>query len=677
MDIPTDRPASAPAAAAARRVAFGFGPREIGIGVLGLALLTAVGVWLHHRFNRDSEDLAAVRSQLALRQEEADLYRQRFADLQATAAQIHAWAESQTAEPTRTWARERARRFDTLVAQLNHEDDAHAFADASHEIERLGANGDVTAARAQLAQLTPITFPSPSDFARQRHDLYEVPLAAFSRQNPDYYQAFRRQEPEMAARDATALRAEIASGGDSVTPQLMLKVDLLAVVAPPDDPVVAEWSALASAMDYFEDPDGATLAHWRKAQHALQQKDWQTATNEMQSIVISKVRTRQPFRAAYGRVLIKTKPDEAYPFEVEAAAAGDRQARAWVAQQDYRQKRYGQAQRWLEAAVADGDKDSIPLLVELYDKHGDEHDAAHETGVIERVTDRPDAPADAWLLLGRLYERTDPPGSPRTRAFACYVKAANKGSAANAEVARCALRGIGTPENLDQARDAACAAFNAGDREHALPMLIELMRRAPEHSAGAIAHLFDQEQVGDRSPYMQTDVVFGPGVSQLKALLAAYFDQAGMYASAARFYGGSRDLAATHRRAELTAAHPCPTCGGLGKVIVSVPCPTCGGSGKQICSYCGGTGYIYIPGTPPCLTCGGTGVVMQDRKPVACATCGGTGKGKGNVIKQDCPHCDHGYIRCTECNNGVIKVTKDCPDCHGKGTWSLAERSSE
>jgi DnaJ-class molecular chaperone len=65
---------------------------------------------------------------------------------------------------------------------------------------------------------------------------------------------------------------------------------------------------------------------------------------------------------------------------------------------------------------------------------------------------------------------------------------------------------------------------------------------------------------------------------------------------------------------------------------------------------------------------------MQNRKLVACAACGGTGKGKGNVIKQDCPHCDHGYIRCTECNNGVIKVTKECPDCHGKGTWTWAEK---
>lgn len=679
MDTPTDRPVSAPAAAAARRVVFGFGPREIGIGVLGLAVLTAIGVWVHRRFNHDSEDLAAIRGQLALQVQDADLYRQQFSALQATAAEIRAWAEAQSTEPTRTWARERARDFNAMIARVNREDDAQAFERTRHEVEQLCEDGEVAEARARLAQLPPHAFPATDEIARLRHDFYEAPLAEFSRQNPDYYRAFRRQEPEAASRDIAALRQEIVAGGDNVTPQQMLKVDLLAAVAPADDPVVAEWSALTSAMDYFENPDAATLAHWRKAQRAIQQKDWPTATNEMQAIVVSKVQTRQPFRAAYGKVLIQRNPDEAYPYLVEAAAGGDKQARAWVAQQDYEQKRYTQAQRWLEAAIADGDNASVPLLVELYEKHGDEvpRDPAHEKAVIERVADRSDAPAEAWLLLGRLYERTDPPGSPRTRAFGCYVKAANKGSAAaKAEVARCALGGIGTPENVEQARDAACEAFAAGDREHALPILLELMRRAPERSADAIAHLFDQEQVGGGAPYQQTDVVFGPGVSQLKGQLAAYFDRVGVYGAAARFYRGSRDPTAVHRQAELTLAHPCSTCGGLGKVTVSVPCPTCGGTGKQICSYCGGSGIIYVPGTPPCPTCGGTGVVSQNRKLVACAACGGTGKGKGNVIKEDCPHCDHGYIRCADCVNGTIKVTKDCPDCHGKGTWSWAEKNT-
>jgi DnaJ-class molecular chaperone len=112
-------------------------------------------------------------------------------------------------------------------------------------------------------------------------------------------------------------------------------------------------------------------------------------------------------------------------------------------------------------------------------------------------------------------------------------------------------------------------------------------------------------------------------------------------------------------------------------VQVSVPCPTCGGTGKHICSFCGGTGYILVPGSPPCPTCGGSGTMVQDRKVVVCAACGGTGKGKGSVIKQDCSHCNHGYIKCTDCVDGVIKVTKECPDCHGKGTWSLVDRSAE
>ncbi len=69
----------------------------------------------------------------------------------------------------------------------------------------------------------------------------------------------------MAARDATALRAEIASGGDSVTPQLMLKVDLLAVVAPPDDPVVFH---LAKLLDEHLLGDGRDRPfQFREAQH--------------------------------------------------------------------------------------------------------------------------------------------------------------------------------------------------------------------------------------------------------------------------------------------------------------------------------------------------------------------------------------------------------------------------
>src|SRR6185369_4199032 len=103
------------------------------------------------------------------------------------------------------------------------------------------------------------------------------------------------------------------------------------------------------AVDYFENPDAATIDHWRAVQKALKAQDWQTATNEMQAIAISKVRTRQLFRAAFGRVLIKSHPEQpgdAYPYMFEAAATGDKQARAWVAQQDYNAKRYDQAKHW-------------------------------------------------------------------------------------------------------------------------------------------------------------------------------------------------------------------------------------------------------------------------------------------------------------------------------------------
>ncbi len=684
MDFPTERPPAAPVAAAARRVIFGFGARELGVGAVALAVLTVTGFWFQRHARQNSAAWEHLRAELAMRSDAADVYRERFAALKAEAEQIRRWADGQTDEPLRTWARERSRRFDALVAAVDQESAAGAFDRGAKAIRELGANGDLAAARAELAQLPAPVFPALSEFTRLREQRYEKPLAEFSRQNPAFYRAFRRFDPDVAKPDELALRAEIsAAGAENVTPQLMLKVDLLAAVAAPDDPVVADWSALASAIDYFDSPDGATLARWRRAQHALRANDWPTAAAEMQAIAVSKVRTRQPFRAVLGRALIKSRPDQpaqAYPYLVEAAASGDRQARTWVAQQDYRDRRYAQAQRWLEAAVADGDVDGVPLLLELYQKHADAiaADPARQAGVLQRVTDRGDAPPDAWLVLGRLYERGDPPGSTKAKAFACYTKAAGHGSAAaNAELARCALGGIGTPVNLDQAVNAACEAYRGGEREAAARLLQELLRRDPERAAGAVQRLFAAESVVGGGGYMESRTVDGPGVSQLKGQLARYLDQIGQYGQAARFYDASRDPAAARRRAELTAAHACETCGGTGKIQESVPCPTCGGKGKQICSYCGGTGFMFVPGSPPCPTCGGTGSMIQDRKVVVCAACGGTGKGKGSVIKQDCPHCDHGYIRCPECNNGVIVISKECPDCHGHGTWRLVDKGSE
>ncbi len=683
MDLPTERPASAPAAAAARRAVFGLGVRELGVGAIALVAL-ATGLWYRHRASANEREIAAVRAELAMRADALSYYREKFAAIKATAAQLHALSDAQTTEPARSWARERAKRFDALLAKVDRERDARLFADANTAIAASCADGDLAGARAQLEALPPATFPAPEEFSRLRRQLYEEPLASFSRQSPELYRMFRQSEADLAKRDELALRSEIASAGaDNVTPQMMVKLDLLAAVAARDDPVVAEWSALASAIDYFETPNGETLAHWRKAQHALQAQDWQTATNEMQAIVNSKVRTRQPFRAAFGRVLLKSRPDapaEAYPYLAEAAVAGDKQARAWLAQEDYRQRRYPQVQRWLEAAVADGDITVVPLLLEVYEKHGDAIgvDLSRRIGVLERVTDLPEAPPAAWLLLGRLYEAADPASGRASKALASYKQAAAKGSAVgHAEVARCALRGIGGPENLELARDEACRAFGAGEREKSVPLLLELLRRAPERAASAVQKLFEREQVATAASYNESRVVEGPGVAQLKAQLARYFDEAGMFGQAARFYAASRDPAAARRHAELTAAHACDTCGGTGKIQVSVPCPSCDGKGKQICSYCGGTGFIFVPGTPPCTTCGGSGTMIQGKRVVTCATCSGTGKGKGSVIKQDCTHCEHGYIRCTECTNGQIKDTKECPDCHGRGTWTMAERAGE
>jgi TPR repeat protein len=460
----------------------------------------------------------------------------------------------------------------------------------------------------------------------------------------------------------------------------MIKLALFSAVAPADDPVLAGWSAMTSAGDYFENPDEATLAHWRRARQAVRVHDWSTAVDQMQAIRRTTVRTRQPFRAAFGWARLSNRPDQpaaAYPFLQEAAAAGDRRARAWVAQEDERQGRYPQALRWAEAAMADGEKDWIPRLLELYamDAATVPRDAAREADALQRIVTTADAPPLASFLLARLYEHGEGVEVSAAQAFVHYRRAAQQGLAgAWPEVARCHLRGAGTPIDNAQALHWAGRAFAAGEREKSVPILTELMRREPEHAAAAVAQLLEHEQTAAPAGFQDIRVA-GPGIQQLQLMLAHYFDAQGLYAEAARAYArsGKQNRAAAGRLAELTAGHPCPTCNGTGKIQVSLPCPTCGGTGTVLCSHCDGRGYTYEPGTPPCPTCGGRGTMVQDGHVVTCAACGGTGKGKGSVIKKDCAYCVHGRVPCRDCTDGRIIQTKECPDCHGTGLRARAD----
>jgi hypothetical protein len=681
MDLPTEPPPAKTTAAAARRVLLGFGARELGVGVVAVAVITLAAAWFRRDSAHQAEALGHFRATLSMQTDMAEVYRERFAALRAQAERLHREADAAPAEPQRSWARERAKRFDALVAAINRETEDHTFGAAREQAAAAAASGNLAAAEQKLALNPAPLFPSDSEFERLRHDLYETPLAEFSRQSPDLYRVFRAGEPELAQRDEQALRAEIAAAGtDDVTPQAMLKVDLLSAVAARDDPLVADWAARAGAMDYFENPDGTTLAAWRRAQRAVRANDWPTAAAEMLAISSTTVRTRAAFRLALGRALLRKRPDDpaaAYPYIAQAGAAGDNEARQWLAAEDIRQQRYGQARRWLEVAAADGDGQAVPALLELYANHAQpSEDPRNRIAVLERIVAGDNAPPEALLAVARLYEQVDPAGSA-AKALACYRRAAAKGDATGSlEVARCALKGLGMKPSAGEARIAAAEAFERGQREPAAAILSDVMRRAPEGNARAIAALFAKQSLATKSPFLNSDIVDGPGVRALRAELARYFDRLGDFGRAAQFYGGAQDAAAERRRAELTTAHPCETCGGSGKVSESVDCPACGGTGKHLCSYCGGTGTIYVPGTPPCPTCGGSGTMVQDRKVVSCSVCGGTGKGSGTVIPQACTHCEHGYVRCTECTNGKIRLTKDCPDCHGRGSWTLVERSA-
>jgi hypothetical protein len=653
------------------------------IGVIGLGAVVTTGGWFKkHTDERHRAEAQAIQREVASLEEQAGQYRERFKNLLWNAEKVHGAADTAQTEPLRSWLRDRARCFDALVARIDLSAQEKDFDALTTQIRELCSHGDIRAARERLLRLPQLRFPPPADFVRLQQTLYFQPLAEISRQTPVCYQAFKKWEPEAARADIAALRDELAqSDAQQITPRLMVKFELLSATAPADDPVVADWATLATAQDYFVDPDAETLKQWRAAQKAVRAKDWQTAVARMQSITKTTVRTRQPFRSAYGRALLFNHSDDsanAYPLMQEAAAAGDASARAWVAQEDLAKGRYGAAARWYEAAVVDGENAAVLPLLNLYakDRESVPRDSAREAGLLQRIVLAPDAPPLALMLLARLYESGDGLPSSAPLAFAAYRRAAEKKyPPAWPEVARCYLRGVGTEEDLDKACEWAARAYAAGERQQSVPILVELMVRAPDRTANAVQELLEHEQTAAPAGFSDSRTT-GPSVTPLPGLLGRYFDERGLFGQAAQFYAqsGSRDPTIVSRHSELTAAHACPTCGGTGKVRRSTLCVTCGGKGTITCSFCDGRGFSMVPGAPPCTVCGGSGGIEQNGHVVVCSSCGGTGKGKGSVIKQTCVHCSQGRIVCRECTDGRIFVVKECPDCHGVGTRSLADR---
>lgn len=651
------------------------------IGVIGLGALVGTGTWVKRRADaRVHAEAQGIQVEHGALKGELAEYRSRLENLRWTADRHRAFAQS-ASEPLKSWARERARRFDVLVERIDRGAEELRFRALSSEIESLCLKGEVDGARERLKRLPSLAFPSPTEFRRLHAELYTAPLAEFSRQNPDYYRAFFEHEPEAAKEDVVALRAELtAAGTEVITPRTLLGFELLGAVAPADDPVLADWATLSSAADFFEEPDAGTLQHWREAQKAVRAQDWQTAVNRMQAITRTTVRTRQPFRAAYGRAILRNTPDqtsEAYPLLQEAAQTGDRAARVWVSQEDYAKGRFGAALRWFEERVEDGEREGVAPLLAIYamDRETVKRDAGRESGMLQKILLAPDAPPLASMLLARLHETGAAGAKSPEKAFACYASAAEKRfEPAWVEVARCYLNGTGTATDVAAAAQWACKAFASGEREQSVPMLIECMRRAPDEVAAGVQELFEHEQTAAPAGFNDTRVTEG-GIPQLHATLARHFDQKGSFGLAARYYAksGSRDVMVATRYAELTKANPCDTCQGDGKVQHSVPCATCSGKGMVFCSSCDGRGFSLAAGAPPCATCSGSGGVVQDGRAVACSTCSGTGKGKNSVTKKTCPQCVSGRVPCRVCTEGRITVKKECPACRGSGARALAD----
>ena len=341
------------------------------IGVIGLGAAITTGVTTKRSDEaRVGAEVQAIRAELRLLQSGVGEFRAKIEEFRWHAAKVRAQAIATTAEPEGSWRREQARLFEALVREVEARVDEGTFLNGCAEVEALCGKQLVAAARERLRRVPELRFPSGEAFQTLREAVYARPLTQFSRQNPAYYRLLKENEPEIAAKDFASLRAALEKlGVTAVTPQAMLGFDLFTAVAPADDPLLADWETLTTAADFFEAPDEQTIARWRWAQAAVRKEDWATAVAEMQAIDRTKVRTRQAFRAAYGRAILKNTPDavaEAYPFFQEAARAGDREARIWVAEQDFAAERYASALSWLEARVEDGEREAVEPLLKIY-----------------------------------------------------------------------------------------------------------------------------------------------------------------------------------------------------------------------------------------------------------------------------------------------------------------------
>ncbi len=657
-------------------------PVVFGVLVIGLLMVFGGKEWNREQQAKLDAETRSVRAEAAKRLLAVDAYRGRMSALLGRVEQARQYAAAQIDEPLRSWARERARLLEALMAKVQRESAAKTCAALAAEIEKQCADGDPDAARAALAKMPAVTFPAPEAWAALQQEMLAKPLVALSRMRPATYKALAEQEPALAAPDLAELRKDLAASADaeSLTPQQMMRLELLSAVAPADDPALAEWNAVASAGDFLENADATALAHWRKAQAARRAQDWPAALAHMQAIGKTTARTRQPFRAAYGWALLNARPEahaEAYPFLVEAAAAGDREARAWVAKEDLAQGRPEKALRWLEDAALDGEADAVPQVIRLYAQDVAPTQVAREVDVLQRLLTRPDVPPLGWVILGRLHELGRGMAASRERALACYQKAAGKNSPeGQGALARCYLRGLGTPENSLEALAWATRAYSAGEREQSVPVLLELMQLAPDRVAGEVQKLLEREFSPGGGGYGEKRTE-EPSGAKLRAVMAQHFDSKGQFGLAARYYAAVRDAAMSQRLAELNASHACDTCGGAGKVTTTAPCPLCGGRGEIPCSHCDGHGTVLTPGAPPCETCGGRGTLTQGGKLVTCVACSGTGKGHDSVTKKPCTFCTQGLMHCPQCVQGRITITKECPECHGVGRWTLAGRGAE
>ena len=143
------------------------------IGVAGLGALVTTGSWFKRQYDaRQRSEVQAIQAEVAGLKKEATQYLERIENLHWHSAKMRSAAESTPEEPLKTWLRERAKKFESLVSRIEQQIDAATFTRQTKEIEDEFSRGNIHAARETMRRLHPPSFPAPAEFRQLQEEFY-------------------------------------------------------------------------------------------------------------------------------------------------------------------------------------------------------------------------------------------------------------------------------------------------------------------------------------------------------------------------------------------------------------------------------------------------------------------------------------------------------------------------